>query len=108
LPDGFVLPFLRRVIPQGLDYGATYLVEFDAPSLWYEASLSMTADALRNGIRTDYHTFTHSPTDVRRALRRLGLDLDALEADDTFRIWDSQRRWGRSRPWTPSTSTAST
>jgi adenylate cyclase len=89
LPDSFVLPFLRRVIPQGLDYGANYLVEFDASSLWYETSLSIAADALKNGIRTDYHAFTHSPRDVRAALVRLGLDLDALESDDTFRVWDS-------------------
>ncbi len=89
MADSFVLPFLRRVVPQGLDYGANYLVEFDAPSLWYETSLTITADALNNGIRTDYHTFTHSQADVRSALLRLGLDLDALEADDTFRIWDS-------------------
>jgi len=72
-----------------LDYGANYLVEFDAPSLWYETSLTIAADSLKNGIRTDYHTFTHSPADVRSALARLGLDLDDLESDDTFRIWDS-------------------
>ena len=89
MPDGFVLPYLRRVIPQGLDYGANYLVEFDASSLWYETSLTIAADALKNGIRTDYHTFTHSPSDVRSALTRLGLDLGALESDDTFRMWDS-------------------
>jgi adenylate cyclase len=89
LPESFVLPFLKRIVPQGLDYGANYLVEFEAPSLWYETSLTISADALKNGIRTDYHTFTHSPADVRTALARLGLDVDALEADDTFRIWDS-------------------
>jgi class 3 adenylate cyclase/tetratricopeptide (TPR) repeat protein len=72
-----------------LDYGANYLVEFDAPSLWYETSLTIAADSLKNGIRTDYHTFTHSPADVRSALMRLGLDLDVLESDDTFRMWDS-------------------
>src|ERR1700757_4110974 len=89
MPDCFVLPFLRRVNPQGFEYGATYLVEFDAPSLWYETSLTMTANALMNGIRTDYHTFTHPPADVRSALLRMGLELDTLEADDTFRLWDS-------------------
>src|SRR5438132_670182 len=68
LPDGFVLPYLRRVVPQGFDYGANYLVEFDAPSLWYETSLTIAADALKSGIRTDYHTFTHSPHDIRSAL----------------------------------------
>jgi hypothetical protein len=86
LPDGFVLPYLSRVIPQGLDYGANYLVEFDAPSLWYETSLTIAADALKSGIRTDYHTFTHSSADVRGALVRMGLDLNAFESDDTFRI----------------------
>ena len=89
MPDSFVLPFLKRIIPQGFDYGATYLVEFDPPSLWYETSLTIVSDALMAGVRTDYHTFTHSPADVRKALTRMGLDLEALEADDTFRIWDS-------------------
>lgn len=88
MKEAVVIPFLKRVVPQGLSYGANYLVEFDASSLWYEASLTIAAEALKRGIRTDYHTFAHSPADVRAALTRL-VDLAALEADDTFRIWDS-------------------
>jgi len=110
LSDGFVLPFLKRIISQGFDYGATYLVEFDPPSLWFETSLTIAADALTNRIRTDYHTFTHSPADVRKALAHMGVDLEALEADDTFRIWDSYaqqvgmaepEKVGRAQPMDP-------
>ena len=110
MSDGFVLPFLKRIISQGFDYGATYLVEFDPPSLWFETSLTIAADALTNRIRTDYHTFTHSPADVRKALAHMGVDLEALEADDTFRIWDSYaqqvgmaepEKVGRAQPMDP-------
>jgi TolB-like protein/pimeloyl-ACP methyl ester carboxylesterase/KaiC/GvpD/RAD55 family RecA-like ATPase/Tfp pilus assembly protein PilF len=83
------LPLLEQILPGGLRYGANYLVEFEPQSLWFEASLTLCAQALRQGIRTDYHTFTHPPEDIRRHLGQMGLDLPKLEADDTFRIWDS-------------------
>jgi class 3 adenylate cyclase len=84
-----VLPFLKEVLPSGLTYGANYLVEFEADSLWYETSLSLAADALRSGIKTDYHSFAHMPKDIRQGLKNLDVDIEKLEADDTFRIWDS-------------------
>jgi hypothetical protein len=89
LLQGFVLPFLKGVLPGGLTYGANYLVEFEPQSLWYEASLTVVADALRHGIKTDFHSFTHVPSDIREALRRQVPDLDRLEDDDVFRIWDN-------------------
>jgi class 3 adenylate cyclase len=84
-----ILPFLKEILPGGLTYGANYLVEFEAHSLWYETSLSLAADALRSGIKTDYHSFTHMSKDIRQGLANLDLDIEKFEADDTFRIWDS-------------------
>jgi class 3 adenylate cyclase/tetratricopeptide (TPR) repeat protein len=89
LEDTVKLPLLDEVLPGGLRYGANYLVEFEPQSLWFEASLTLCAQALRRGIRTDYHTFTHPPGDIRRQLTQLWVEVDRLEADDTFRIVDS-------------------
>ncbi len=83
------LPLLEEVLPNGLNYGANYLVEFEPQSLWFETSFSLVANALRGGYKADYHTFTRPPDDVRSWLERFGLDLTGLERDDTFRIWDS-------------------
>ncbi len=89
LAESIRLPLLKEVLPGGLSYGANYLVEFEPNSLWFETCLTLAAQALRNGIRTDYHTFTRSPDDIKSWLHRLGLDIKRFEEDDTFRIWDS-------------------
>jgi class 3 adenylate cyclase/KaiC/GvpD/RAD55 family RecA-like ATPase len=89
LEDVVRLPLLDSVLPGGLRYGANYLVEFEPQSLWFETSLTLCAQALRAGIRTDYRTFTHPPADIRRHLGRIVPDLAKLEDDETFRIVDS-------------------
>ena len=58
---GLRLPMLDAILPNGLKFGANYLVEFESHSLWYETSLSLCAQALRKGVRADYHTFSHIP-----------------------------------------------
>jgi class 3 adenylate cyclase len=84
-----VLPLLKNILPGGFDYGANYLVEFEPQSIWYETSLTIVADALRNGIPTDFHSFTHMSKDIREGLQKLELDVERFEKDDRFRIWDS-------------------
>ncbi|MDV3293253.1 MAG: tetratricopeptide repeat protein [Nitrososphaerales archaeon] len=83
------LPLFERILPSGFDYGANYIVEFEPQSLWFDTSFAMVASALRSGIKTDYHTFTRMPSDVKAALERLGVDVRRFETDDSFRIWDS-------------------
>ncbi|HEV2226093.1 MAG TPA: adenylate/guanylate cyclase domain-containing protein [Nitrososphaerales archaeon] len=83
------LPLLEPVLPRGLGFGKNYLVEFEPNSLWFETSLTLCAQALKMGLRVDYHTFTHVPGDIRSALEKFGLDLKALEGNDSFRIVDS-------------------
>lgn len=89
MEDAVRIPLLDSVLPGGLRFGANYLVEFEPQSLWFEASLTLCAQALRMGIRTDYHVFTHLPEEIRTKLTRLGLDVPKLESDETFRIVDS-------------------
>ncbi|HEY6283699.1 MAG TPA: adenylate/guanylate cyclase domain-containing protein [Nitrososphaerales archaeon] len=83
------LPLLETVIPRGLGFGKNYLVEFEPNSLWFETSLTLCAQALKMGLKVDYHTFTHVPGDIRSSLEKFGLDLKTLEENDTFRIVDS-------------------
>lgn len=89
LPDILEVPLLSEMMPEGFAYGRNYLVEFDPHSLWYEASLTIAFHSLKHGIRTDYHTFTHIPSEIRDALTKLGLNVKKLEDDGTLRIVDS-------------------
>lgn len=89
MPSSLLLPILKEIVPSGLSFGAHYVVEFDTDSLWYETSLTIAADALRSGLKVDYHTFQHHPDKVREDLARLGLKLKPLEKDATFRIMDT-------------------
>jgi len=77
------------MVPGGLRYGSHYVVEYDSDSPWYETSLTITAEALRQGARTEYHVFAHPPNDVRENLSRLGLNIRKLEEEDTLRILDT-------------------
>lgn len=89
MEESLKLPLLGGVISGGLRFGANYVVEFEPQSLWYEASLTLVAQTLKAGHKSDYHTFTHVPGDVRVALAKQGLEIARLEENDTFRIWDS-------------------
>ena len=87
--DILEVPLLSEMNPGGFAYGRNYLVEFDPHSLWYEASLTIASHSLKRGIKTDYHTFTHIPSEIRDALTRLGLNVKELEDDGKLRIIDS-------------------
>jgi KaiC/GvpD/RAD55 family RecA-like ATPase len=83
------LPIFERILPDGVEFGTNLLVEFEPDSAWYEASLTIVAQALRNGHKALYHTFQHPPADVEHDLKKLGLDLAKLQGDGFFEILDS-------------------
>ncbi len=85
----FSLPICEKLVPGGLDYGRNLLVEFEARSLWYETSLTLASQALRDRLRTGYHTFQHIPTEVREDLTGLGVDVRKLEEEGLLGIVDS-------------------
>jgi KaiC/GvpD/RAD55 family RecA-like ATPase len=89
LPKSLALPVLGELVSDGIGYGGNYLVEFDSDSLWYETSLFMVAGALGLGIKTEYHTFMHMPSQVRQSLAGFSLDPTRLEEKHLFRIVDT-------------------
>ena len=82
------LHILRDLIPAGLDYGANLLVEFQPDSIWYETSLAIAADAIKQGIKTEYHYFQHTPEEIRRSLANLGVDAQRTERNHSLTIID--------------------
>jgi KaiC/GvpD/RAD55 family RecA-like ATPase len=89
LVEGLDLEILGELAPGAFHYGMTCLVEFEPHSLWQEASLTITAEALKRGIKTEYHIFQHSPGEVRSALREMGVHVESYEAKGIFRIMDT-------------------
>lgn len=83
------LPILSELIPSRLSFGTLLLVEFDPESLWYETSLMLGASALGLGVRTDYHTFTRTPPEIRKRLGAFGVDVKKMEEEDLLWITDS-------------------
>jgi hypothetical protein len=76
------------MLPFDLEPGIV-LVEFDPQTLWYETSFTMAAHALKAGVRTEYHTFTHLPAEIDRILERHGIDTRKLGVRGLFEIMDS-------------------
>jgi len=89
MPLELHVPIFSDLVPGGFTLSANYLVEFDPNSLWYETSLAIAAEAMKAGIRTQYHTFMHIPGEVRQGLQKFHIDLKTLENEDRFRLIDS-------------------
>src|SRR5215831_16823668 len=92
MPTPLRVPIFEDLVPGGFTNSANYVVEFESNSLWYETSLTIAVQAIKNGLKTQYHTFMHIPGEVRRDLLKLGIDSMKLEADDKFRLLDGYTR----------------
>lgn len=68
--------------------GSNILVEYDAVSQWYNASITITGGWLKTGGRADYDAFARAPHDVRVKLRQIGLEPDVLEKEEKLNVTD--------------------
>lgn len=64
------------------------LVEYDATSIWYTASLTILAGWLKEGGSAGYCVYTQPPDRLRSMLQRLGLNVDDLERNERLEIYD--------------------
>ncbi len=87
--ESIELEILEKLASGAFHYGMTCVVEFESHSLWHEISIAIAAQALRRGIKTEYHVFQHTPTDIRLALRRVGVEVEKFEREGSFRVMDS-------------------
>jgi hypothetical protein len=87
------IPILSDILPNGFwfAFGESYLVKFDS-SLWYQISLTVTAQALKAGQKTQYHTYANPPAKVANALLDLGVDSEKLARKELFRPIDDYVR----------------
>jgi KaiC/GvpD/RAD55 family RecA-like ATPase len=68
--------------------GSNILVEFDASSQWYAASISIAAEWLKQGGKILYGTLAQQPEKIRSQLKRQGVDVELVERDEKLKIWD--------------------
>ncbi len=82
------IPLIEDLTKEPIPPGSNILVEFDPASQWYNASLTIAAGWVKSGGVSSYNVYDHKPEDARSQLRRLGLDVEALESAEKLRILD--------------------
>ncbi len=82
------IPLIEDLTPGAVPSGSNLLLEFAGASQWYNACLAIAAGWLKQGGRLSYNAQVRPPDDVRSELRRAGLNVETLEAEDRLRIWD--------------------
>jgi len=63
-------------------------VEFDPASQWYNSSVTIAAGWVKEGGSVGYNGFIQPPDNLRMQLRRAGLSVEDLEAEDRVRVYD--------------------
>jgi KaiC/GvpD/RAD55 family RecA-like ATPase len=82
------LALVEDLLSEPLPAGSNLLVEYDAASQWYRASLNITREWLRAGGEVGYNVAAQFPNNLRSQLEKLGLNVKELEADGNLEIWD--------------------
>ena len=82
------IPLIEELTVEPIPPRSQLLVEYDAGSQWYNATLTITAAWLKQGGTLSYNLTLHSPDSLRSRLQKSGLNPAKLEADDKLRIQD--------------------
>jgi hypothetical protein len=72
LPNALPIPILNELVHGGFGYSQLLLVMYEPDSRWYDASLSITARGVKEGIRVEYHTYEQVPSKNAPAQSRSG------------------------------------
>ena len=82
------IPLIEDLTFEPISPGANLLVEFDATSQWYNASISMGAGWIRSGGILAYNATAQNPERVRKRFRDIQVVPESLEAAGNLRIFD--------------------
>lgn len=82
------LALIEDLLTEPLPAGSNLLVEYDAASQWYRASLNIAREWLRTGGDVGYNVAAQLPDNLRSQLRKLGLNVEEFEAGGKLEIWD--------------------
>ena len=82
------LPLIEDLLIEPLQAGSNLLVEYDAASQWYRASLVIARGWLRAGGEVGYNVAAQRPDNIRSQLGKLGLSVAELETGGKLEIWD--------------------
>ena len=79
------MPIIEDLTKGPIPPGSNILVEFDPASQWINAAITIAAGWGKSGGSISYIADSQPPDDIRSQLRRLGLNVEELEAND--RLW---------------------
>ena len=79
---------LDQLIPEGIESGTVFTVEFDPDSQWYAVAATIAVRYLQAGGRVAYVDVTRPPDVVKGELGRVGLDFEATVKEGRLRVDD--------------------
>ncbi len=82
------IPLVEELTTAPVPVGSNLLVEYDPTSLWYSASLTITAVWMKTGGRIGYVVAAQPPDKLRSRLARLGVNAEEAEKNEKLRIFD--------------------
>ena len=82
------LALIEDLLTEPLPAGSNLLVEYDAASQWYRASVNIAREWLRDGGEVGYNVAAQLPDRLRSQLRKLGLKVEEFETDGKLEVWD--------------------
>lgn len=82
------IPLLAELIEGGVPYGTSFLIEYDADSMYYQILESVVHGLVSAGYLVSFFDYTRFPDEIRRDLRAMGSAIEALEASGNFHLYD--------------------
>ena len=84
----FNVPLLSQLVPDGIEAGTFFTVEFDPDSQWLAVAATIAAKYLQAGGRVAYVSMTRLPESVRKNLIQLGVDVAQVAREKRLTVDD--------------------
>lgn len=84
----FTIPLLDKLIPDGIEAGTVFNVEFDPDSQWLAVATTIGARYLQTGGRVGYVSAMRPPEAVKKDLAKLDIDVSAAIAERRLNVDD--------------------